>query len=801
MYAFLGRSCFRHPWRVLALWLVALLVLGSASTSLGASWGGDLSNPGSESQEGIDVLKNHFDGLGAGPRGTIVFRAEQGVDDPEVRAKMSALFADVNELDNTTVLSPYDPGGSARIAQQGPYAQVVAFAVISLDPSVEFTEAQSLGASINEIIDKAGLRSSDGLQVEVGGAFLAEREPPESEAVGLALAILILIVVLGSVVAMWATIGAAVLSVAVGVSGTLILSRVLTVPEFAPTIGVMIGLGVGIDYALFIITRYRECLDSGLTREQSTVAAMDSAGRSVLFAGATVVISLLGMLFIGVPFVAGLGVAAAAAVAVVMVGSMTLLPALIGLLGDRIVTTRMRGMVASALVAVALFGVGVGFEPLLIGLPLAVLVFLGGSFGSDRKPLRRLLQPRRDKALRETGWYRLSRMVQARPWSFAIAGTLVLVLLAAPVLDLRLGFADEGNFSEETTARKAYDLLADGFGPGANGPLLIVAEVSDAAQLADLTALSQTLAVTGGVAVASPPVPSPDGRAAVIEVQPASAPQDEATDELVRRLRDTVIPEATAGTGLEPMVTGLMASNIDLSEFLEGRTAVFFLAVLGASFALLTAVFHSIVVPLKAVIMNMLSIGAAYGVVVAVFQWGWLGGIVGIEPGPIEPFIPMMLFAVVFGLSMDYEVFLLSRMKEEFERTGDATNSVADGLALTARVISAAAAIMVVVFGSFVLNDDRVTKLLGLGLATAVAIDASIVRMLIVPSAMELLGARNWWLPRWLDRILPNLRIEGDSPHPAPSQVTSPCERRPHSDRSRGTARSLSANKASLGPS
>ena len=757
MYASLGRWCFRHPWRVLGLWLVALLVLGGASASLGASYGGNLSNPGSESQRGIDLLETHFDGLGAGPRGTIVFRAEQGVDAPEVRSAMSALFADVDALDDSTVLSPYAPGGSARIASQGPEAGLIAFAEISLDPNIGFTQAQSLGIAINELIDGAGLRSSDGLQVEVGGSFLAEREPPESEAVGLALAIFILIVVLGSVVAMGATIGAAVVSVAVGVSGTLILSHVLTVPEFAPTIGVMIGLGVGIDYALFIITRYRECLDRGLTSEQSTAAAMDSAGRSVVFAGATVVISLLGMLFIGVPFVAGLGVAAAAAVAVVMAGSVTLLPALMGLLGDRLVTTRVRGMVASVLVAVALFGVGVGLEPLLIGLPLAILVLLGGSFGGNWNPLRRRLKPRQQRARRETGWYRLSRAVQARPRSFAVAGTLVLVLLAAPVLDLRLGFADEGNFGEETTARKAYDLLADGFGPGANGPLLVVAEVSDASQLADLGALSRALAGTAGVASAGPPVPSPDGRAAVIEVQPATAPQDEATGALVRRLRDTVIPSSTAGTGLEPLVTGLMASNIDLSEFLKGRTAIFFLAVLGASFALLTAVFRSIVVPLKAVIMNMLSIGAAYGVVVAVFQWGWFGGIVGIEPGPIEPFIPMMLFAVVFGLSMDYEVFLLSRMKEEFERTGDATNSVADGLALTARVISAAAAIMVVVFGSFVIDDDRVTKLLGLGLATAVAVDASLVRMLIVPSTMELLGARNWWLPRWLDRILPNL--------------------------------------------
>ena len=767
MYSSLGRWCFRHPWRVFAVWVVGLVVAGGAASSIGPSYGGNLSSPGSESQAGVDILEDRFGGLGAGPRGTIVFRAERGVADAEVRSEMSALFAAVDRLDGATVLSPYDPDGSARISGQGPLAGLVAFAEISLDPDIGFTDAQDLGRAINELIDEAGLRASDSLQVEVGGAFLAERSPPESEAVGLALAVIILIVVLGSVVAMGATIGAAVVSVAIGVSGTLVLSQVLTVPEFAPTVGVMIGLGVGIDYALFIITRYREFVSSGLSREESAAAAMDTAGRSVVFAGATVVISLLSLLFIGVPFVAGIGVAAAGTVGVVMVGSITLLPALIGLLGERFVATRLRGMVASVLVAVALLGVGVGLEPLLIGVPLAAIVLVAGSFGRNRNPLRRFLKARREKALKETGWYRLSRAVQARPWSFAIAGTLVLLLLAAPVLDLRLGFADEGNFEEETTARRAYDLLAEGFGPGANGPLLIVAEVSDAGQLEDLHRLSQELNDTAGVALASPPIPSPDGGAAVIRVQPTTAPQDEATEALVHRLRDTVIPEATAGTGLEPLVTGLMAINIDLSGFLRGRTAVFFVAVLGASFGLLMTAFRSIVVPLKAVIMNMLSIGAAYGVIVAVFQWGWLGGIVGIEPGPIEPFIPLTLFAVVFGLSMDYEVFLLSRMREEFERTGDATNSVADGLAATARVISAAAAIMVVVFGSFVIEDDRGIKMLGLGLATAVAVDASLVRMLIVPSTMELLGARNWWLPKWLDRIVPRLRMEGDSPQSA----------------------------------
>ena len=539
----------------------------------------------------------------------------------------------------------------------------------------------------------------------------------------------------------------------------------MTVPDFAPAIGLMIGLGVGIDYALFIITRYRDALGEGHGREQALVVALDSAGRSVIFAGATVVVSLLGMLFIGIPFVTGFGVAAAATVAVVMVGSVTLLPSLIVLLGDRMTVTRVRGMVAAVLLSVSLFGFGAGIEPLAGALPAAIIVLVIGLFGRDRNPLRRRLEPRQVRPLRETGWYRLSRTVQARPWVFAVGGTLLLLLLAAPVLALRFGFADESNYAAETTTRKAYELLVDGFGVGANGPLLVVTEVSGSSQMAELNRLGQALAATDGVVFVSPAIPNSPlaPTAAAIEVRPATGPQAAETEELVKHLRTAVIPAATAGTGLDPAITGLVAVKADVSDFLKSRTAVFFIAVLGASFLLLMAVFRSLVVPLKAVIMNMLSIGAAYGVLVAVFQWGWLGSLVGIEPGPIEPFMPMMLFAVLFGLSMDYEVFLLSRMKEEFERTGDAVNSVADGLAATARVITAAALIMVFVFGSFVLEDQRAIKMFGLGLAAAVAVDASLVRMLIVPSTMELLGARNWWLPGWLDRILPNLDVEGSS--------------------------------------
>ena len=738
-----------------------IVITAGTARAMGSAYGGTPAAPDAESSLGADILDKHFGRLGAVISGRIVFRAEEGVNDPGVRSAMTGLFERVEAIEGATVASPYDPGGAHRIAASDGSSQV-AYADVDTGAGTTAVEAADIGIEINHLIEDLGLRSMDGMQVEVGGAWLAERQPPESEAIGLAFAVFVLILAVGSVVAMGMTVGAALVGVGVGAAGIVLLSNVATVPEFAPTIGVMIGIGVGIDYALFIITRYREWVRQGMNSEDATAAALDSAGRSVIFAGATVVVSLLGLLLIGLPFVAGLGLAAATTVALVMAGSVTLLPAAIGLLGDRVSTTRVRGVAASALIAVALLGLGTGFTVLLVGVPMAVGVLVAGAVRMPANPLRRAVRHREAKPLRETGWYRLSRVVQSRPWLFAVGGTVVLMVLAAPVLSLRLGFSDEGNFAEETTTRRAYDLIADGFGPGANGPLLVAAKVSEPHQIAALNDLSRALNRTEGVVFASPAVPSPDGQAAVIRLQPATGPQDAATEDLVHRMRNDVIPRTLEGTGLDALVAGQVAFNIDISDYLAGRIPVFFAAVLGASFLLLMAVFRSLVVPLKAVIMNMLSIGAAYGVAVAVFQWGWLSDVFGIEAAPIEPFIPMMLFAILFGLSMDYEVFLLSRMKEEYERTGDAVNSVADGLAATARVITAAAAIMIVVFGSFVLEDNRVIRLFGLGLATAIAIDATLVRMLIVPSTMELLGARNWWLPRWLDRIVPNLRVEGE---------------------------------------
>jgi putative drug exporter of the RND superfamily len=476
-----------------------------------------------------------------------------------------------------------------------------------------------------------------------------------------------------------------------------------------------------------------------------------------------VVISLLGMFIMGLAFINGLATGAAVTVLVTMTASITLLPALLGFAQRKVEVSRWRGVIAAGFVSVALLGLGLGIDPLLVGLPIAVVVLIA-SFAFA--PLRRELPPRRQKPLRRTFPYRWSRFVQHRPWTIAVVTTLFLLLLSVPVLDLRLGFSDESNFAEGSTTRSAYELTSEAFGPGANGPLILTAELTDPSDLQVLGELAATLAASEGVASVLGPVPNTlddptAAQAAIIQVTPTTGPQDEATTDLVNALRDEIVPSVTAGTDLVVNVSGSVAANIDFSSYLAARIPIFFAAVLGLSFVLLMMVFRSLLVPFKAVLMNMLSIGGAYGIVVVVFQWGWGASLFNTSGGPIEPFLPMMLFAIVFGLSMDYEVFLLSRVKEEFDRTGDPKGSVADGLAATARVITAAAAIMIVVFAGFVLEDNRIIKMFGLGLASAVFLDATLVRMLLVPATMELLGARNWWLPRWLDRILPTLNVEG----------------------------------------
>ncbi len=766
MFTRLGPWCHDRRKLVVGVW-IAVLVLGNIfSGAIGSAFREEFNLPDVESKTGFDILDAEFGGQGTGIVGTVVFRAEQGVDDPAVRAEMEALFAEIATIEDVNrVESPYAPGGELLISSQGPEAGRIAYANVELPDDIDSPRALEISKEIT-----ANLPQLEGLQVELGGIIFAEFETPSSEVLGLAFAIVILIVAFGSVLAMGLPVGVALFGIGIGVAIIGLLSNFVTIPEFATFLGIMIGLGVGIDYALLIVTRYREQLHAGHTVRESVAIAIDTAGRSVLFAGFIVVISLLGMLVMGVTFVTGLAVGAASVVAVTVAASLTLLPALLGFTGERIERTQWRGLIAAGLVAIALVGVGLNISPLLVGIPLAVIVLIAGFFYA---PLKREVPRREPKPRRETVAYRWSRVIQHRPWTSAIAGAVVLLILAIPVLSLRLGFSDESNYADVTTTKQAYDLIVAGFGPGFNGPMLLVAEVPAGTDLAALQTIGDAVAADPGVAFISPAIPNDeaDPTAVFWNLVPTTGPQEQATTDMVERLRTELLPTVEPAAGVDVVVTGTVAVNDDFSDYLEERLPYFFIAVLLVSFLLLMVVFRSLLVPLKAVIMNLLSIAAAYGVVVALFQWGWLIDHTGVQPAPIEPWAPMMLFAIVFGLSMDYEVFLLSRIKEEWIRTGDSRTSVADGLAATAKVITAAAAIMVVVFGSFLLENDRVLKLMGVGLATAIALDATIVRMLLVPATMELLGDRNWWIPRWLDRILPRINVEGHADAPVEDEA------------------------------
>ncbi|MGZ4705077.1 MAG: MMPL family transporter [Acidimicrobiales bacterium] len=709
MLARLARTSYRHRRLVLLGWVVALVLLSVASSSAGTNWTQSFRLKGTDSQAATDLLQSRFPSQ-AGATADIVFKADAGIDDPAVRQHMTDLFAQVAQIPQVgEVSSPYDPAGARQISPTAP----IAYAQVSFD--VEFPNiTQATKDQLSHLIEQANV---PGIQVEGGGSvFTNHKLPGGTEAIGLLAAVVILLIAFGSVLAMGLPILTALFGIGVGFAIVQLLSHATSVPEFATQLAAMIGIGVGIDYALFIVTRYRQGLHEGLDPEESVVTALDTAGRAVLFAGTTVVISLLGMLLIGIKFVGGLGVGAAAVVGVTMVASITLLPALLGFVGRNVDKFKLPGT------------------------------------GKMRDP-------------RTTAGYRWSHFLQRHPWPFAALGLVILVGLALPVVSIRLGSSDESNSPTTVTTRRAYDLKAEGFGPGASGPLLLAAEIGGPQDLSTLQAVADAARATPGVAQVSPPRPNDAVDAAIIQVVPTTSSQDQATVDLIDHLRHDVLPQATAGTDVKVHIGGVTAAFDDVATQLQSRLPLFIGVVLGLSFLLLMVVFRSIVVPIKAVIMNLLSIGAAYGVMVAVFQWGWGKDLIGVgRAGPIESFLPMMLFAILFGLSMDYEVFLLSRMKEEYDRNGnDNREAVADGLASTARVITAAAAIMVCVFGSFVFGDQRVVKEFGLGLAFAVLIDATVVRMILVPATMELLGDANWWFPKWLS-WLPKIHIEGKDP-------------------------------------
>jgi RND superfamily putative drug exporter len=753
MLARLARfSARRRRLMVFGIWIPLLIGLGVASATLGSDFATEFDIPDSETSD-VQALLEAASPQRAGFTGEIVFRADNGVTDPAVQEAMNTLFERVDALEEVSLTSPYD--APTQISQSG----TIAFAALDIAITTQ-GEALAISEEIQHLDDDINV---PGLQIEYGGNVFAEFELPASEAYGLLAAMIILVLAFGSILAMGLPIGTALIGLGVGASLVTVASNVLPMPDFTTSLVAMIGLGVGIDYALFIVTRFKEGLDGGFDVEDAIVEAVDTSGRAVIFAGITVIISLLGLFVMGLAFARGLAMGAIIGVLLMMIASISLLPALLAMVGRKINRTSRAALISMlSFVAIAFFSVADESLPIFLTAVVVAVAIMVVSFAVPA--LRTPLPERKVKPKDTTFWYRWSRFIQRRPWPAAIGATALLLVLAAPLLSIRLGFGDNGNAPEHTTVRKAYDMLAEGFGPGFNGPLYITVQGDTASNPEALQGFAESLTALDAVVVAQG-VPLTDDLALVI-AYPTTAPQDAATTQLVNDLRDDVIPSL----GIDAMVGGFTAGGVDFANVIGGRMPYLFIGVLSLSFLLLLAVFRSLLVPLKAVILNLLGIGAAYGVIVAIFQWGWGMELIGVDKaGPIETWAPMMLFAIVFGLSMDYEVFLLSRIKEEYDNTRSNATAVADGLTATARVITAAALIMVCVFAAFVLGYDRQLKLFGLGLATAVAIDATIIRMVLVPATMELLGDRNWWMPKWLERIVPRIDVEGHH-HTPPNQ-------------------------------
>jgi RND superfamily putative drug exporter len=697
----IGDFSARRPWTTIGAWAVLAAFVAVLSGAVGGAFADDFSAPGSESAQAMALLDERFPAA-AGGTAVAVFAAPRGQQVTSFRAGVETAVSRVAKVDHVAAVS--DPFATGRVSADGR----IAFAEIALDvPSTEFGRATA--AEVGQALEPA---RTDGMQAEFGGdaAFLnAEKKSSPAEAVGLLAALVILLVAFGTVVAALVPIALALVAVGVGLGGIVLLAGGLTVSTAAPTIGAMVGLGVGIDYALFVVSRYRENRSAGQVNPQALSAAMGSSGTAVFFAGGTVVVAMAALALTGVGFLASIGLGTSIVVLFAVATALTLLPALLSLLGDRIDGGRIVGR-------------------------------------------RRVA-----KAAEDTVWWRLAHRISARPWPYLVAGALLLLTLAAPALSLNTGFPDAGDNPTGQTERTAYDLLADGFGPGVNAPLSVVVDLRGTGLgTGDIPELATRIAADPGIAEVGEPRVSPDGDTVVLPTLPTTEPSDPATELTLERIR-SVTPGGV-------YVTGATALTLDLDKQLTDTLPLFIGAILAASILLLMIVFRSVTVPLKAAVMNLLSIGGAYGVVVAVFQWGWLGGLFGLDSTyRIASPLPVIFSAVLFGLSMDYEVFLVSRIREAYQATGDNTEAVARGLASTGRVITSGALIMVAVFLSFVTDPSPFVQMIGLGLATAIAIDATIVRMVLVPATMALMGRANWWLPGWLDRLLPHLILEHDA--------------------------------------
>ncbi|MEV5910491.1 MMPL family transporter [Streptomyces chartreusis] len=723
----LGASAARHPWRVIAAWLIATTLAVLAAVAFGGRTADSMTAPGLDSQRAAELIERAGTGQEGMTAQVVVTPLDDGAtffDHGSARTALTRLQTEVKRLPH--VLGTSDP---ARALDAG-RDTAVRGGLVSADGRiavvrVQYPDQNRLSAEdLDALVDLGDrLRAELPLRIEMGGNLFYAFSDPDggaSELIGLLAAAAILFLAFGSLVAAALPIGMAVFGLTIGVATMTVLAGVTEVPTFAPVLGSMVGLGVGIDYALFVLARHREYLARGLDPQAAAGRAAATAGRPVVFAGGTVVVSILGLAVANVPFMTVGGLAVSIVVLTMVLASVTLLPAFLGAAGPRLART---GRIGRAL--------------------------------QTRKPGR--LARRRDPAAGTAyaaGWRRWIGHVSRHPVPYAVGAAGLLLTATLPVLGLRVGLPDDGSLPQSRTERRAYDLVAEGFGPGTNGPLVIAADPSGDPGVLDR--LVGAVAADPGIASVAPTHIDRATGIATLVVFPTTSPQDKATAETIARLRTDVLPTAIGPGPARAHVGGAAASLSDVGQRTSERLPVFVAAVLAMSFLLLMLVFRSILVPLKAVLLNLLSIGAAYGIMVAVFQWGWGGALIGLEATvPIVSFIPMFLFAILFGLSMDYEVFLLSRVREEYLRTGDNGTAIVEGVSRTARIITSAALIMVAVFLSFAVANDPSTKMFGLGLATAIFIDATVVRMVLVPATMTLLGRTNWWLPKWLDRMLP----------------------------------------------
>jgi RND superfamily putative drug exporter len=698
----LADIAYRRRGRMVLGWIAAAVVLIGLGSSLAGDYHADYNTPGSESKAAADLTQRSFAGY-SGQEIYVVWKDPGGAQSPAARRSLDAFFAEATKVEHVGKQEP------VRVSKGGK----IATTTLPLDvPGWEVHKEEG-----EQLIDAAQRNSGAGLQIKLGGEpIYAAQEGASPEGIAFFFAAIILLIAFGSLVAAGLPLAIALVGLGISSGGLIVLlANVIDVPNWTTAVSGLIGIGVGIDYALLVLTRFRSALAAGKDRHDAVVESVTTAGRSVIIAGCTVVIAVLGLFLTGLPYMYGVAISASLAVLVVMLAAITLLPALLSYLGPKV----------------------------------------------DRLRIPLLARTPKTDSGEESIAGRWSHAVQRRPWPAAIVATAILLALAAPALGMRLGFPDAGNDPKDTMTRQAYDLISEGFGPGTNGPVVIAAELPSSAAHGAITSLATQLRREEGVAYVPAPRFNGDESAAILTVIPTTSPQDEATTDLVKRLRGTVIPAALEGSGVTAEVGGVVPALEDQSEYITGRMPIFIIGVVGLSFLLLLIAFHSPLISLKAGVMNLLSVSAAYGVMTLVAQGGPVGELIGIDHEvPVAPFMPVMMFAILFGLSMDYEVFLISRIREEYQKDQNTRRAVADGLAKTARVITAAAAIMVVVFLSFVTSQEVFLKLFGIGLAAAIFLDATLVRMVLVPAVMQLLGPRNWWIPDWLERILPRLDVE-----------------------------------------